>query len=138
MRKQIFKAVHILNKVQINVEDHLMSLARESAQITFRDFIVEHLEKLSKDFPEDKQSKWQNFYGHWQLLLCLEKSFEKEGTFKQNRVFGLGKDRIIVNETEIKALTVEKIEQYPDKWKSKIATCLFFDTFGEYIRTHVF
>ncbi|KAJ8725713.1 hypothetical protein PYW08_003896 [Mythimna loreyi] len=129
LRKQIFKVLHILNKVKINPELHLMTLARDSAQIDYRDFIVEHLEKLAKDMNGETQEKWLDFKRHWNLLRYLEKSFESDGTFKQNKVFGTGKDRIVVNESEIKALTVEKIEKYPQQWKSKIATALFFHSF---------
>lgn len=132
MRKQIFKVLHVLNKVKINPEDHLMTLARDSAQIEYRDFIVENLEKISKDISSDNLPIYLNFKRHWNLLRYLEKSFESDGTFKQNKVFGSGKNRIFVNETEIKALTVEKIEKYPDQWKSKIATALFFTCFGMY------
>lgn len=77
-------------------------------------------------------SRWENFKRHWNLLRYLEKSFEVEGTFKQNKVFGIGSNRVFVNESEIKALTIENIEKYPPDWKCKIATALFFDTFGEY------
>ncbi|KAM3963039.1 LOW QUALITY PROTEIN: spatacsin [Aphomia sociella] len=129
MRKQIYKVLHILNKVQLNPEEHLMTLSQASAQIEYRDFIVENIEKLTKDMIPENVNKWQNFRRHWNLLRYLEKSFEVDGTFKQNKVFGVGKDRIIVNESEIKALTIEKIEKYPTQWKSKIATTLFFDTF---------
>ncbi|XP_059057063.1 uncharacterized protein LOC131850735 [Achroia grisella] len=129
MRKQIFKVLHILNKVQVNPEEHLMTLAQTSAQIQYRDFIVEHIEKLSKDILPENINKWEDFKRHWNLLRYLEKSFEVDGTFKQNKVFGTGTDRIIVNESEIKALTIENIEKYPANWKSKISTTLFFDTF---------
>ncbi|XP_026744645.1 spatacsin [Trichoplusia ni] len=128
-RKQIFKVLHILNKVKINPEQHLMSLAEDSAQIEYRDFIVEQIEKLAKDMNSESLSKWQNFKRHWNLLRYLEKSFECDGTFKQNKVFGTGKERIVVNESEIKALTIEKIEKYPQQWKSRIATALFFNSF---------
>ncbi|XP_047021762.1 spatacsin isoform X1 [Helicoverpa zea] len=129
LRKQIFKVLHILNKVKINPELHLMILAQDSAQIEYRDFIVEHLEKLSKDMNTEIIDKWLDFKRHWNLLRYLEKSFEIDGTFKQNKVFGTGKDRIVVNESEIKALTIEKIQKYPPEWKSKIATALFFNSF---------
>lgn len=109
-----------------------MTLAYESPQIEYRDFIVENLEKMVKDMKVDNLEKWQNFRKHWNLLRYLEKSFESEGVFKQNKVFGGSKNRIYVNESEIKALTIEKIEKYPPEWKSKIATALFFDTFGKY------
>ncbi|XP_032513867.2 spatacsin isoform X2 [Danaus plexippus] len=128
-RKQIFKVLHILNKCDINPEEHLMELARSSAQIDYRDFIVEHLQKLIKDFKKDNIEKWENFKRHWNLLQYLEKSFEVDGTFKQNKVFGTGSERVFVNESEIKALTIEKIEEYPSEWKCNIATALFFDTF---------
>lgn len=107
-----------------------MELARSSAQIDYRDFIVEHLQKLIKDFKKDNIEKWENFKRHWNLLQYLEKSFEVDGTFKQNKVFGTGSERVFVNESEIKALTIEKIEEYPSEWKCNIATALFFDTFG--------
>ncbi|KAG7307274.1 hypothetical protein JYU34_007437 [Plutella xylostella] len=129
MRKQIFKVLHILNKVQINSEEHFMTLAGESAQIDYRDFIVEHLEKISKEIKPDNVDKWLSFKKHWILLSKLEKSFEKDGTFKQNKVFGTGTERIFVTETEIKALTIDKITKYSDQWKSKIATALFFESF---------
>ncbi|XP_028159191.1 spatacsin isoform X2 [Ostrinia furnacalis] len=129
MRKQIFKVLHILGKVKINPEKHLISLAKTSPQIEYRDFIVENLDKLSKDMLAENVNEWQEFRRHWNLLRYLEKSFEVDGTFKQNKVFGVGKDRIIVNESEIKALTVENIEKYPSLWKSKIATTLFFESF---------
>lgn len=132
MRKQIHKAVHILNKVQINVEDHLMALAKETIMIDNRDFIIEYLTKISKEFDTSKQETWLNFYKHWTLLKYLEKSFETDGTFKQNKVFGSGKDRVVVNESEIKLLTIDKIEVYPDEWKNKVATSLFFDCFGKF------
>lgn len=138
LRKQIFKVLHILNKVKLNPEDHLMTLAGESPQIEYRDFIVEHLEKITKDIKPENVSKWQNFRRHWMLLRYLEKSFEVEGTFKQNKAFGVGKDRIFVNESEIQALTIEKIEKYPSEWKSKIATALFFDTFGKLYHLNIF
>lgn len=131
LRKQIHKVLHILNKVKVSPELHLMALAQDSAQIEHRDFIVEHLEKLSKGMNNETQEKWLVFKRHWNLLRYLEKSFESDGTFKQNKVFGTGKDRIVVNESEIKALTVEKIEKYPQQWKSKIATALFFHSFGK-------
>lgn len=108
-----------------------MTLARDSAQIEYRDFIVEHVEKLSKDMSNETKEEWLNFKRHWNLLRYLEKAFEVEGTFKQNKVFGMGKDRIVVNESEIKALTIDKIEKYPQPWKSKIATALFFNSFGK-------
>ncbi|XP_075969703.1 spatacsin [Anticarsia gemmatalis] len=129
MRKQIFKVLHVLNKVKINPEDHLMTLARDSAQIQYRDFIVEHLEKIAKDMVPENLEKYQNFKRHWNLLRYLEKSFESDGTFKQNKVFGSGKNILVVTESEIKALTIEKIEKYPEQWKSKIATALFFNCF---------
>ncbi|CAH2086346.1 unnamed protein product [Euphydryas editha] len=129
MRKQIFKVLHILNKCNINAEEHLMTLAQTSTEIEYRDFIVEHLHKLSNDMISANLSKWENFKRHWNLLRYLEKSFEVDGTFKQNKVFGTGTDRVFVNETEIKALTIEKIEKYSSEWKCKIATALFFDTF---------
>ncbi|CAH0701733.1 unnamed protein product [Spodoptera exigua] len=129
LRKQIFKVLHILNKVKISPELHLMTLARDSAQIEYRDFIVEHLEKLSKDMNNETKEEWLHFKRHWNLLRYLENAFESEGTFKQNKVFGMGKDRIVVNESEIKALTIDKIEKYPQQWKSKIATALFFNSF---------
>lgn len=109
-----------------------MTLAYESPQIEYRDFIVENLEKMVKDMKVDNIEKWQDFKRHWNLLRFLEKSFESEGVFKQNKVFGDGKNRIYVNESEIKALTIEKIVKYPPEWKSKIATALFFDTFGKF------
>lgn len=130
MRKQIFKVLHILNKVQINVEEHLMTLAQESSEIEYRDFIVEHLEKISKDIKSENSDRWQEFRRHWHLLRYLEKSFEFEGTFKQNKVFSQGKDMVVVTESEIKAMTIEKIYKYPPEWKSRIATALFFDVFG--------
>lgn len=120
----------------MNVEEHILGLARESAEIEYRDFIIEHLQKMSKSFPEDMSNKWQHFIRHWNLLRFLEKSFETDGTFKQNKVFGVGKDKIIVNESEIKALTIEKIEKYPDNWKSKVAANLFFDAFGKLRRIY--
>lgn len=129
MRKQIFKVLHVLNKVKINPEEHLMTLAEDSSQIVYRDFIVEQLEKLSKDMNSDNLEKYANFKRHWNLLRYLEKSFEIDGTFKQNKVFGTGKYRIVVTETEIKQLTIAKIESYPVQWKSKIATALFFNCF---------
>ncbi|XP_046964656.1 spatacsin isoform X3 [Vanessa cardui] len=129
MRKQIFKVLHILNKCNINPEEHLMTLAKSSAQIEYRDFIVEHLQKLTKDMNSSNISKWDDFKRHWNLLRYLEKSFEVDGTFKQNKVFGIGNDRVFVNETEIKSLTIEKIEKYSPEWKCKIGTALFFDTF---------
>ncbi|CAH2073718.1 unnamed protein product, partial [Iphiclides podalirius] len=103
IRKQIFKVLHILNKVNINPEDHLMTIAATSTEIEYRDFVVEQIDKNSKDIAN--------------------------GTFKQNKVFGEGSNRIFVNESELKALTIEKIENYPDHWKSLIATTLFFNTF---------
>lgn len=132
MRKQIFKVLHILSKVKINPEKHLIDLAKTSPQIEYRDFIVEHLEKMSRDILPENMEEWQGFKRHWNLLRYLEKSFEVDGVFKQNKVFGVGKDRIIVNESEIKALTVESIEKNPAEWKSKIATILFFDSFGKF------
>lgn len=108
-----------------------MTLANESPQIEYRDFIVENLEKM-ENMKVENLEKWQNFKRHWNLLRYLEKSFESEGVFKQNKVFGGGKNRIYVNESEIKALTIEKIEKYPPLWKSKIATAMFFDTFGKF------
>ncbi|CAG9783834.1 unnamed protein product [Diatraea saccharalis] len=129
MRKQIFKVLHILSKVKVNPEIHLITLAKTSPQIEYRDFIVEHLEKLSKDFLPENIKIWEDFKRHWNLLRYLEKSFEVDGTFKQNKVFGFGKDRIVVNESEIKSLTVENIEKYSNKWKCKIATALFFESF---------
>ncbi|RVE48988.1 hypothetical protein evm_006346 [Chilo suppressalis] len=129
MRKQIFKVLHILGKVEVNPEMHLITLAKTSPQIEYRDFIVEHLEKLSKDILPENIKTWEHFRRHWNLLRYLEKSFEVDGTFKQNKVFGVGKERIIVNESEIKALTVENIEKYQPEWKSKIATALFFESF---------
>lgn len=131
MRKQIFKVLHVLNKCNINPEEHLMALAQTSAEMEYRDFIVEHLHKLSKDMISTNLNKWEDFRRHWNLLRYLEKSFEVDGTFKQNKVFGIGSDRVFVNETEIKALTIEKIEKYSTEWKCKIATALFFDTFGK-------
>lgn len=109
-----------------------MSLAQTSSDIDYRDFIVEHLEKNSKDMSDENIGRWQQFVRHWNLLRYLEKSFETEGTFKQNKVFGVGKDRIFVNESEIKELTIEKIEKYSQQWKEKIATNLFFQSFGKY------
>ncbi|XP_053623631.1 uncharacterized protein LOC128682796 [Plodia interpunctella] len=129
MRKQIFKVLHVLGKVQINPEDHLMTLAEASPQIEYRDFIVENIEKISKNIAAENLDRWNTFKKYWNLLRFLEKSFEVDGTFKQNKVFGAGKDRIIVNESEIKALTIENIEKYPEQWKRKIATTLFFDSF---------
>lgn len=108
-----------------------MALAEDSVQIEYRDFIVEHIEKLSKDMNSETLSKWMEFKRHWNLLRYLEKSFECDGTFKQNKVFGTGKERIVVNESEIKALTIEKIEKYSQEWKSRIATALFFNSFGK-------
>lgn len=108
-----------------------MELAQDSAQIEYRDFIVDNLEKMIKEMTGDNLKKYENFKRHWNLLRYLEKSFEADGTFKQNKAFGSGKDRIIVNESEIKALTIENIEKYPQEWKSKIATALFFSTFGK-------
>jgi hypothetical protein len=132
MRKQIFKVLHILGKVNINPEIHLMNLAQTSPQIEYRDFIIDQLDKISKDILPENKEKWQDFKMHWNLLRYLEKSFEVDGTFKQNKVFGVGKDRIVVNESEIKALTVENITKYPLEWKKKIATALFFDSFGKF------
>ncbi|XP_068629577.1 spatacsin isoform X2 [Battus philenor] len=129
IRKQIFKVLHILNKVNINPENHLMTLAASSSDIDYRDFIVQQIEKISKDIENKNVECWTNFKRHWNLLRYLEKSFEVDGTFKQNKVFGEANDRVFVNESEIKALTIEKIEQYPANWKSKIATTLFFNTF---------
>ncbi|XP_047512277.1 spatacsin [Pieris napi] len=129
MRKQIFKVLHILNKMNINPEDHLMALAQTATQIEYRDFLVENLQKITKDMNAENIPRWEDFHRHWNLLRYLEKSFEVEGTFKQNKVFGSGADRVFVNETEIKSLTIEKIEKYPSDWKNKIATVLFFETF---------
>ncbi|XP_034840760.1 spatacsin [Maniola hyperantus] len=129
MRKQIYKVLHILNKCNINSEEHLMVLAETSPEIEYRDFIVENLQKLSKDMKSENLNRWENFKRHWNLLRYLEKSFEVDGTFKQNKVFGIGSNRVFVNESEIKALTIENIEKYPPDWKCKIATALFFDTF---------
>lgn len=109
-----------------------MELAQDSAQIEYRDFIVEQLEKMSKEMSSADLNEYENFKRHWNLLRYLEKSFEADGTFKQNKAFGSGKDRIIVNESEIKALTIEKIKKYPEEWKSKIATALFFSSFGKH------
>ncbi|XP_045491000.1 spatacsin [Colias croceus] len=129
LRKQIHKVLHILNKVEINPEDHLMTLAQAATQIEYRDFLVENLQKISKDMKNENIGRWENFLRHWNLLRYLEKSFEVDGTFKQNKVFGTCSDRVFVNESEIKALTIEKIEKYPSEWKSKIATSLFFEKF---------
>ncbi|KAJ0180601.1 hypothetical protein K1T71_004005 [Dendrolimus kikuchii] len=129
MRKQIHKVLHILSKVKVNPEEHLMTLAESSPQIEYRDFIVQHLEKLTNKMISENIPIWKDFYRHWNLLRYLEKSFETDGTFKQNKVFGAGKDRIFVNESEIKALTIENIKKYPAQWKSKVATVLFFNTF---------
>ncbi|XP_052737622.1 spatacsin isoform X2 [Bicyclus anynana] len=129
MRKQIFKVLHILNKCNINPEEHLITLAEISPVIEYRDFIVAHLQKLVKDMKGENLNRWENFKRHWNLIRYLEKSFEVDGTFKQNKVFGTGSNRVFVNESEIKALTVENIEKYPPDWKCKIATTLFFDTF---------
>ncbi|KAJ2952675.1 hypothetical protein O0L34_g7014 [Tuta absoluta] len=129
LRKQIFKVLHILGKVKINPEEHLMTLAQEATQIEYRDFIVENLEKLTKDMLPENLPRWHDFQKHWNLLRYLEKSFEVDGTFKQNKVFGVGNERIFVNESEIKPLTIEKIAKYSQEWKSKIATVLFFETF---------
>lgn len=107
-----------------------MTLAQESSEIEYRDFIVEHLEKISKDIKSENSDRWQEFWRHWHLLRYLEKSFEFEGTFKQNKVFSQGKDMVVVTESEIKAMTIEKIYKYPPEWKSRIATALFFDVFG--------
>ncbi|XP_041977836.1 spatacsin [Aricia agestis] len=126
-QKQIFKVLHVLNKCNINAEDHLMALAKVATEIDYRDFIVEHLEKLTKDTVQ--LDRWADFKRHWNLLRHLEKSFEVDGTFKQNKVFGIAENRVFVNESEIKALNIEKIEQYPADWKCKVATVLFFDTF---------
>lgn len=133
MRKQIFKVLHILSKCNLNPEEHLISIAQTSTEIEYRDFIVDHLQKLAKDIKNENIEKWENFKRHWNLLRCLEKSFEVDGTFKQNKVFGFGTERVFVNESEIKALTVEKIAKYSSEWKCKIATTLFFDTFGKLV-----
>lgn len=132
LRKQIFKVLHVLSKVKINPEEHLMSLAETSSAIEYRDFLVEQLEKISKDMLSENIPKWLEFKRHWNLLRYLEKSFQIDGTYKQNKVFGTGKDRIFVNESEVKALTIENIEKYPVSWKTKIATALFFQSFGLY------
>lgn len=129
MGKQIHRVLHILNKVNLNPEEHLMTIAEVSPQIDFRDFIVENIKKLVKDMNPDNIPLWNDFNRHWNLLRYLEKAFECDGTFKQNKVFGTGKERIIVNESEIKALTIENIKKYPMDWKRKIATTLFFSTF---------
>lgn len=129
LRKQIFKVLHVLSKVKINPEEHLMSLAETSSAIEYRDFLVEQLEKISKDMLSENIPKWLEFKRHWNLLRYLEKSFQIDGTYKQNKVFGTGKDRIFVNESEVKALTIENIEKYPVSWKTKIATALFFQSF---------
>ncbi|VVC97086.1 unnamed protein product [Leptidea sinapis] len=129
MRKQIFKVLHLLNKVDINPEDHLMTLAQTATEIEYRDFLVEHLQKITKDMKSENIARWENFLRHWNLLRYLEKSFEVEGKFKQNKVFGTGTDRVFVNESEIKELTIEKIEKYSSDWKSNVATALFFDVF---------
>lgn len=117
--------------MDLNQEDHLMTLAQTATDIDYRDFLVEHLQKLTKDIKPENKPRWEDFKSHWNLLRYLEKSFEVDGTFKQNKVFGSGTDRVFVNETEIKALTIEKIEKYPRDWKNKIATVLFFETFGK-------
>ncbi|GBP24773.1 Spatacsin [Eumeta japonica] len=78
MRKQIFKVLHILNKVEINPEQHLIALARETVEIAFRDFIVNHLEANYNDFKPENMEKWRDFYKHWNLLRYLEKSFESD------------------------------------------------------------
>lgn len=127
--KQIFKAKHVLNKVNICPEQHLLNLARESAEISFRDYIVDQLMKTSGEFQSKNTEEWRLFTLHWKLLKCLEQSFELGGTFKQNKVFGLGKDLIVVTETEIRRLTIESIEKYPESWKCKVASYLFFETF---------
>lgn len=132
MRKQIFKVLHVLNKVKINPEEHLMTLAQDSSQIEYRDFIVQHIEKIAKEMTSENLEKYSNFKRHWNLLRYLEKSFESEGTFKQNKVFGMGKDRVFVTESEIKAMTIDGIQKYPEQWKSKIATALFFNSFGKF------
>ncbi|CAK1545304.1 unnamed protein product [Leptosia nina] len=129
MRKQIFKVLHILNKINFNPEEHLMTLAQSATEIVYRDFLVENLLKISKDMKPENISRWEDFQRHWHLLRYLEKSFEVDGKFKQNKVFGLGTGRVFVNESEIKSLTIEKIEKYPSDWKNKIATVLFFETF---------
>ncbi|KAG6442693.1 spatacsin [Manduca sexta] len=129
LRKQIFKVLHILDKVKINPEEHLMTLAEVSESIEYRDFIVEHLEKLLKNMIPENIPKWEEFQRHWNLLRYLEKSFETDGIFKQNKVFIVGKERVYVTESEIKALTIEKIAKYPPQWKSKISTTLFFNSF---------
>lgn len=108
-----------------------MTIAASSAEIEYRDFIVDQIEKNSKGMTSENLERWLNFKRHWNLLRYLEKSFEVDGTFKQNKVFGEGTDRVFVNESEIKALTIEKIENYPSHWKSLIATTLFFNTFGK-------
>lgn len=117
--------------MKINPEEHLMTLAEVSPQIEYRDFIIEHVENSTKDMSSETLARWQIVKRHWNLLRYLEKSFETEGVFKQNKAFGSGKERIIVNESEIKALSIEKIQKYPDMWKGRIATALFFSTFGE-------
>lgn len=108
-----------------------MELAQASPQIEYRDFIVSHIDKMEKDIKTENQAAWHDFKRHWHLLRYLEMSFEVDGTFKQNKVFGSGSNRVFVNESEIKELTIEKIQKYPPDWKSKIATALFFDTFGK-------
>lgn len=108
-----------------------MTLALESSDIQYRDFIVEHLLKIAKDIKPDNADKWHEFRRHWHLLRHLEKSFEVGGTFKQNKVFAAEKDIVVVTESEIKSMTVEKIIKYPIEWKSRIATALFFNSFGK-------
>lgn len=108
-----------------------MTLAQESSKIEYRNFIVTNLESMVKEMSPENLDKYLNFKRHWNLLRFLEKSFETDGVFKQNKAFGTGKSRIIVNESEIKALTIEGIQKYPEEWKSKIATALFFNFFGK-------
>lgn len=109
----------------------MLNVAKESLDNTLRDYIIDQLMKTANDLQKDAPEEWKVVISHWNLLQLLEKSFETDGTLKQTRVFGVGKDLCIVTSSEMKMLTIQKIQTYPDQWKRKVASYLFLEILGK-------
>lgn len=128
---QFFKASHVLNKINVSPNKHILTIAFESTDKKLRDYISDQLVKTADDLQNDSQEEWQNYLNNWNLLKLLEKSFDIDGIPKQNKVFGSGKDMVVVTLSDVKHINVKKFSEMSSESKKKIATNLFIDNFGK-------
>lgn len=127
--KQYFKASHVLTKIKMDPNVHMLNIAYETSDGELRTYILEQLDKtVNIDFKST--SEWENFMNHFYLLQSIQKSFEISGVTKQNKVFGTENNMIIINLSEIKKLSIEKLIAHSEEWKSKIASHLFLSNLG--------